>query len=216
MGVYQIRNVSQDAIVGFWEITENTEDLLSMYLEQISFRDEMEKKEFFSFKSESRKKEWLCARLLIRKMLDMPDAMVVYDKYRSPSVKNCPYKISISHTLDFVAVVAAKCEHIGIDIELRSDRIADLALKFLNVKEISALDHENKILHLYLHWCGKETMYKVFSKKALDFKENLIIEPFEIEDKGIFRGSILIDSKSIKLDLNYQFVENNVVVWCCQ
>lgn len=216
MGVYQIKYLNNDSAIGLWKITETTEQLLSQYLAPSSFRDGKERAEYQSFKSETRKKEWLSCRLLVREMLNNHQLMVEYNEFRAPSLVGSPLKVSFSHTKGLVAVIVGPCMKLGIDVEQKSDRIADLALKFLNIREHNAIDRENKILHLYLHWCGKETMFKVSSNKVLDFRENLRIEPFEVRQEGSFQGCIVYDSTKIDLVLSYTLFENYVVVWCCQ
>lgn len=216
MGVYQIKHLNNDSIIGFWKITESTEQLLLQYLAHASFRDARERAEFQCFKSESRKKEWLCCRLLVREMLGDHTIMVKYNEHRAPSLVGSPLNVSFSHTKGLVAVIVGTCAQLGIDIEQKTDRIADLALKFLNIQEHNAIDRENKILHLYLHWCGKETMFKVSSNKTLDFRENLYIEPFEVRQEGSFRGNVLYDGTKSMLVLHYLLFEDYIVVWCCQ
>ncbi|OQY00166.1 MAG: hypothetical protein B6I24_00445 [Bacteroidetes bacterium 4572_128] len=96
---------------------------------------------------------------------------------------------------------------------LRIEKIGRIALRFLSQKELKDIDFNQRIKHLYLHWCAKETLFKVYEDRALEFKENLKILNFKVNEEGTFEG--IIDKNNIKEKyiLNY-FVKNNfVVVW---
>jgi hypothetical protein len=52
------------------------------------------------------------------------------------------------------------------------------------------LQKENLPEQLTVYWCAKESLYKLYGKKELAFKENLKIEPFHYSEKGIIKGWI--------------------------
>lgn len=72
--------------------------------------------------------------------------------------------ISISHTRGYIAIILSETKNVGIDIEYVSDRVEKISSRFMREDE-SADD----IISLLVHWCAKETLYKLFSSEHLDF-----------------------------------------------
>ena len=61
---------------------------------------------------------------------------------------------------------------------------------------------------LTLYWCAKESLYKLYGKKNLRFKENLFVEPFEYLGKGKIKAEIILDSMKSKYILRYEKISS--------
>jgi hypothetical protein len=94
-----------------------------------------------------------------------------------------------------------------------SSNIATIALKFMNVKEEITKDPENRLYHLYIHWCAKEALYKICDKEITSIRKNISIEPFEVHDSGDIAGSIHTDVINENFNLKYIRYDNYAVVW---
>ena len=83
------------------------------------------------------------------------------------------YHISVSHTKGYAALILSKNQEVAVDIEYFSDRVERIASKFLR-KDEKAEDLDAKLVH----WCAKETVFKLFSEEKLMF-EDMRVKPFD-------------------------------------
>lgn len=81
-----------------------------------------------------------------------------------PFIEN--HHISISHCKGYVAILLSDHHEVGIDIELRSDRVLKIASRFL--REDESYDKTDDILEA---WCAKEAIYKLQSASHLGYQE---------------------------------------------
>ena len=133
---------------------------------------------------------------------------IIYDALGKPSLDN-GWKISISHSNDFVAIIMNEYENCGIDIEKVTPKIERIKHKFLNpidLKNIVSLDY------LILYWGAKEALYKYYGKKEVLFIENLFINNF---DKGIssFSGEIKMPDFQKEIPMKWEKIEDFILVY---
>ncbi len=199
---------NEDGILGMWEITEDLDTLMSM----VSLDDkDLERLE--SFKNYQRKLEWLSVRVLLNTLTDK-DSRIVYGPERKPYLHNNSHNISISHSRDFTAILLNKKRRVGLDLEFMSDKVLRIAEKFMRPEEISSIDKNQEIYHLYLHWCAKEALYKICDKVDINFVTNLKIEPFKPKERGLIIGVVNNSYMNEKFTLNYFTHKNYAIVWC--
>ncbi|MEJ5264670.1 MAG: 4'-phosphopantetheinyl transferase superfamily protein [Bacteroidales bacterium] len=208
MGLIFNQMVEEDCLLGIWEIEENYDSLLSQ-LQLTS--DEMATVE--SFKNYQRKLEWLSVRLLINKILNKP-CRIVYNESRKPFLECNTYQISISHSHQLTSVLLSTKYKVGIDLEYMSHQIHRVAHKFINEKEYITSDISLQRLHLYIHWCAKEALYKICDKQDINFKQNLTILPFEVGSQGTIIGYVDNRFGHEEFQLHYTTYDGYVIVWC--
>ena len=184
--------------LGLWELSEDEDQLLNKF-STIAPREEILKAK--QFKYPSRKLEWMAARLLMYELLNKVIA-IEYDENGKPIINNREQCISISHTKGIVAVIVTN-NMAGIDIELRGDRVLRIENKFISGREKDQISENNKAEYLLTYWSAKETLYKIHGGKGLDFKKNLYINPFKLENKGEFTGEIFTENHRTAYQLNY-------------
>ncbi|TAL60755.1 MAG: 4'-phosphopantetheinyl transferase superfamily protein [Bacteroidetes bacterium] len=184
MSLFLSRKNNQRSALGIWHITESLDELLKM--KNISEEDLSMLR---SFAHEQRKKEWLVTRILTGQLSGEKDAQILYDKHNKPSLNNSNICISLSHSHDLLAVILDHAET-GIDIELIKPKISNIKEKFMSKAELDSLQKDHTAEQLTIYWCAKESLYKLYGRKELAFKENLIIEPFQYARKGIIKGWI--------------------------
>lgn len=175
MALVNIREVYPGVSLGMWNITETVEEMIERFPWVRSLGAEMD-----YFKSVARKKEFLAVRILLHEMLLLNGisehracelGRISYSPSGKPLLKG--YHISISHTQGYAAVILSKKHEVAVDVEYFSDRVSKVASKFLRHDEKSeGLDS------LLVHWCGKETVYKLFSSENLQFEEMRVC-PFD-------------------------------------
>ena len=159
---------------GIWHITETATELLSSL--QLS---DSEINTYNSFSHDLRKRQWLAYRALLCHMLQPESPEVAYDVAGKPYLISGSHNISVTHAGDFAAAVTSENRLVGIDIERLRDRVERVKQRFMHDSEIESLVGEKRLEHLYIHWCGKEALYKLNGKPELDFKKGIFIHPFD-------------------------------------
>jgi phosphopantetheinyl transferase len=154
-----------------WHITESIEELCSAI--RLS---ESEDVLYRTFVAESRKKQWLAYRLLIRALLDPDTYPVEYDPSGKPYLAGSTFHISVTHTEDLAAVIISSREKVGIDIERIRSRIENVKEKFLSPAELAQLNSGKELEQITLAWCAKEALYKFYGCRNLDFRENIRLQ----------------------------------------
>ncbi len=190
--------------IAVWEIEEETLELF----ERIELTA-VEKQEV-SKMSVQRKKEWVAARWLIHKLSGRTQrGKCLKDEYGKPYLENSPFNISISHSQDKVAVIAAPY-HVGIDIQKLVDKMRRLSVKFLSDTEAK---WKCNLKDLHVIWGAKEAMYKAWGKKGIDFKQDMEVEQFSWEHNRIeTEGSLSKGSVSMRFSITAQQVEDFILV----
>lgn len=136
---------------------------------------------------------------------------IYYDDKGKPHLKNDKRHISISHSHGKLAVIVNENEPTGIDIELIREKVLKIKHKFLSAQEFD--DCGEDVEKLLIHWAAKETLYKIYGLKEVDFSKNLLIKPFSKHNLGTIIGSINMPSFNETYELHYQILENYVLVY---
>jgi 4'-phosphopantetheinyl transferase len=199
--------LNETSVLGVWKIEEDINTLLEMVV-----LDTDDKKKYKGFASTSRKLEFLSVRALLSELLGK-DARIVYNKNNKPFLKDGSRFISISHSHKLTAILCSTNEKVGIDLEYMSSNIGALAFKFLNRKEKVTKNPDDRKYHLYLHWCAKESLYKICDKEGISIRNNITIEPFEVMESGEIKGRVHTKKINESFDLNYTRYDNYAIVW---
>ena len=120
---------------------------------------------------------------------------------------------SLSHCIGYVAAIISKKSRVGIDIEKIHPRVQKIADRFLNNSELSAINGSERTEKLITLWSAKESLYKLYGRKKLDFRENLKIASFNFQNSGKLNAEISKDSFDRKLEVNYEVLEEHVLSW---
>ncbi len=209
MGIFLKTEIQPDCLLGVWEITEDYDTLRSMVV-----LDREERSRLASFRSLSRKLEWLSVRALIKSMKGR-QVKITYNEENKPFLTGGG-NISISHSRNLTAILVSPDKRVGIDLEYMSGKISKLGHKFMNEREKLTRNTSNKKFHLYLHWCAKEALFKICDKQDVNFREGITIFPFEPEDNGFIRGHVVNSAGEELFDLEYLHHENYALVWSCK
>ena len=207
MGCITKHYLNEFSILGVWKIEEDLESLLDLVV-----LDNVEKKKYKDFKSTSRKLEFLSVRALLAELVGK-DTGIVYNKNNKPFLKDGSRFISISHSHKLTAILLSTNEKVGIDLEFMSTNIAAIAFKFLNRKEKISKETEDRIYHLYIHWCAKEALYKICDKEGISIKKDITIEPFIVKESGEIKGHVRTRKINDSFDLYYSKYDNYAIVW---
>lgn len=208
MALLRIESPIADCQLAFWRIEE---DSLSMRRKLHLTEEELAL--LFSFKSLQRQLEWLSVRRLVKEVLHA-ETRIVYNEQRKPFLSGVNRNISISHSNKLTGVLISPAKRVGLDLEYMAHDIGRIAHKFLNQHEYITHRHDQQQLHMYIHWCAKEALYKICDKQDINFRLNLIIHPFEPQLSGTISGEVNTEEIQERFDISY-FCENNYVVAYC-
>lgn len=211
MPLTDIREINEDTFLGFWSITETTEELTDL-LQKIRPQQEIR-----IFKSETRQREWLASRILAYLLLqDYTDEpyLLSSDENGKPVFTGTEFQVSISQSGGEAAVILSSCYEVGIDIEIIREKITQMAYKFLSDQEQAFADAD--VVRTCLYWSAKETLYKLYSQKKLLFRENLGLGPvLEMETgKGILDGKIKVNDFDKNYAVHYEKNDNFILTYC--
>lgn len=176
MAVVNIREVYPGVSLGLWQMDESPEQLFDLYPHLLPYRSSLDNK----YKNDGRKLEFLAIRALMYEMLRVNGASKGLLSHAGDFTHNGQgkplfrgYHVSISHTKGYAALILSKKSEVAVDIEYMSDRVERIASKFLRKDErADSLDAK------LVHWCAKETVFKLFSEENLLF-EDMRVKPFD-------------------------------------
>ena len=214
MPLYQTIQTPQDATIGIWRIEESIGDLQKNLPPNLWQQNPVR-----NITSLRRQKEWLATRALVRQLVPNKESSeIVYDSYGKPTFFQNPRHLSITHSKQFAAVILHPQMSLGIDIEPIQSRFLRLQHKFLSEKEKTQICNED-LLQLTLFWSAKETLYKLYGKKQLDFKKHLFIhkqhttENNSIKTEGYLETSISKNDFHLDAKVYYQKIEDNILTY---
>ena len=147
---------------------------------------------------------------LINKLLDEA-VEIKYDDKGKPYLAEDSRHISISHSHDKLAIIVNEKESTGIDIELIRDKVLKIKHKFLSTTELK--DANDDVDKLLIYWAAKETLYKIYGLKEVDFIEHLFVKPFTKHNFGTIIGKITLPNVNETFHLNYQLLDDYVLVY---
>ena len=204
MPLYLNKQVSEDTVLAIWKITEHRDELSTF----IGI-------DFFELEQRKENLHWLASRALISTIFRNLKIELTKDAFNKPSLKidGKDYHISITHSFQFAAIIVSKNKTVGIDIEKQDERIQRVKHKFMREDEMYFLTKEDESNMLITIWSAKETLYKFYSKKELDFKINLCIEPFVFKPKFELSGSIIKENKKETLKINVELIEGYILTY---
>ncbi len=200
---------NEQVVIGVWEIDETLESLSALCplnsSEEISFN---------AIKNENRAKQWLISRILLNEIFGTNELSVVYEKNGRPIVNDGIHHISISHTSRYVAVILSRYFKVGIDIEGIHPRILKIRPKFVSDAESLFLHATNALTeYLILIWSAKEALFKMDGRGNMDFRRNLSIKPFRIQNEGQIFGAITKNDISLDFPIDYKIIHDHILAY---
>jgi phosphopantetheinyl transferase len=200
-----------DATVAVWK-TEETADffLSSFHAETLSLF------QLNNISNASKQLELLSSRYLLQTLIGA-EQMLQFRKAESgmPYLENSQRHISLSHTKEHSAVMICDAGVCGIDIETVHPRVQKVAHKFMNDSEKGLLKSDDDFETMMLLWSAKETIYKLYGNKKVDFKEHLLLSDlnFTTPQTGTLKGTLRKDEFQLELKIMFEFFEGQVLTY---
>ena len=197
--VYQ-QNINAVTKIGVWHITEGED----YFLQQVPLQREIT--------HWHKRLQHLAGRLLLKELYPaFPVELVQIAGTKKPFLQNEPFHFSISHCGDYAAVVVSKEYRVGVDVELKSNKIEKIIPKFLTAEECFLMPRGSITETATLFWSVKETIYKWNSRAGVDFKKHIaIISVTGDATEGIVH---CVFNNAIKLDVHFLHFNDNYLTW---
>lgn len=211
MPLFNKKEIFRNYTAAVWHITESEE----YFMEQLHL-DPWGAKELEKIKG-SKRKEWLSARMLLQVLSNGESRPIMFkDSNGKPHLKGDERKLSISHSYEFSAIGFSD-RHIGIDIQKELVKIERIKNKFLHPAELNRLHEETLLAQLHFYWGAKESIYKAYGKKQLNFAKQIILEPFEIINKEIkTKGRLIFVDSEISFDIRGEQFNDYYLVYAIE
>lgn len=229
MALINVREVYPNVFLGLWQTTETVDGFFGTYGFLEPYRQHVET----SFKNDGCKKEFLAIHALLHEMLaicgkphgarrskrlqdqskasqdqsktsqglpvaDVP--MIGHAASGQPLLRG--YHVGVTHTKGYAALMLSKSCDVACDIEHFSDRVERIKSKFLRKDEMA-----DDLDSLLVHWCGKETVYKLFPEDNLQFSQ-MRVGPFSTMSDWACEVENMKRGEKVRVDfeLTMQFV----------
>jgi hypothetical protein len=144
---------------------------------------------------------------IVESIFQKNDVFIENEASGKPFLNESNWNVSVSHSNKWLFIQVAKDFQPGIDIEPIRDKIIKIAPRFLNESDRINLSLLPQLLGLHLIWGAKECIYKSYSLRGLDFRNEIFIElPSEINTLRTFSGYILKNNQRQDFKLNWEIV----------
>ena len=166
--------------MALWHITESE----AFFLEKLPLTDA--DRTDLNARKGRRRLEWLAGKYLVQLLIDFK-FKIIKDAFGKPHLKGSDLHISISHSSAYAAAIVSP-NPVGIDIQEVTPRLDRIAWRVMNDSKLKQLDPIHRLDHLHTYWCAKEALYKAYGWRELDFRKNIVIDPFIFPEKGLEKG----------------------------
>jgi len=137
------------------------------------------------------------------------------DANGKPFLPGTTLHLSISHTARYAAAFLGKVP-VGVDIQYMVEKIERIAPKFLNVEEKKQIG-QHRLAHLHVCWCAKEALYKAYGQGGLDFRQHILLAPFDYaEEGGTLSGVVQKNGITQKFAIFYNKIADCMLAWAIQ
>jgi phosphopantetheinyl transferase len=210
MAFYKSIQIKSNITVHLWKITEDFNTLFR----QVQLKDSSLAR-LEAMKSESHQKGFLAVRMLLQH-LGYNDYDLYYDPFGKPHLKNKEkssnkeFYISISHSLDFSAIVISD-KLVGLDLEQLKEKTVKIAPRFMDVAHLENLSEEEKIKKATVVWGIKESIFKIKNEKGISFPNHIFEDDFSLQDKEA-TAKLKFNNKEEKYKIRYDSIEDYIFV----
>lgn len=193
--------------IAIWKMDEEVDELM-----RLASLSEADIEKVNSFTHTARKKEWICIRMLLKKL--NRSYSIGYHESGKPFPENADEHISISHTKEYAGLIISDSNSVGIDLERIHPRIEKIAHKFVSEEEEKFVSGKNSLEKHFVIWGVKEVLFKMHSIGEIVFKEHLEVFPFDFSSSGIVEAKISKGTFQKKYSLQYKLTGDLLVTWC--
>jgi phosphopantetheinyl transferase len=211
MPIIKIELINSEVSWSIWKIEESVESLM-----QSALLSDQELIEYQRYNNLKRRKEWLAARNALRSLITLHGhdySGIEKDEFDKPILRDRSFHISLAHSFPFAVAMIHKNKPCGIDIEKTKPALIQVSPRFLSDRELSNISRN---LHgLCLAWTAKESLYKMYGKIPLSFKNQMFLYPFEVKNKGQIKASVTLTDQRDEHVLTYRRIDDFYICFNC-
>jgi len=186
-----------------WKTMLSTHDLNPSFLRSLS-----------KISHPKKKAEHLASRLALSALLEnftLKNKIVEKDGFGKPYLTDESAYISLANSYPYAVAILSIDVPVGIDIEAPTKKLLRVQHKFLHEAEQQLFKNdEHKIC---LAWCAKESLYKLYGRKKLSFKQHICVSDISFPNCKSFTGSIHYASYSSDHILQVEKIEPFYIVF---
>jgi len=192
-----------------WKIEEDA----NYYLQHLKLTP-YDLAEIDKFLVEKRKLQWYASRYTLKQILNTNEIVHLHkNELGKPFILDSHLELSLSHTNAITAAITNPSLKVGIDVEHIKEKVKRVANKFTTEIETEKMTVENEIAYLITIWSAKESLYKLYGNKRLDFRDHILLQSFELSERGEIEGLIEKDSFKKALKVQYQILGDHVLTY---
>ncbi|MES2780100.1 MAG: 4'-phosphopantetheinyl transferase superfamily protein [Bacteroidota bacterium] len=204
MPINQRTNLNENTVLALWKISESKEELLAMLNGNLVDNGTNLHSSI----------HWLASRVLLQELYPGKSIELHKDEFNKPSlsIDHKPYAISITHSYEYAAVMISRTHAVALDLERIDERVMRVAHKF--IRDDEQYGEANPTVYNTIIWSAKETLYKYYGKKELDFKLHLHVHPFEYNSQlFVASGTIHKDNYILNLPVHIETIDGYVLTY---
>ena len=204
MAYIELPDIDGKVFLGMWKVEEDEDFFRSKLNIYENERVILEK-----ITHPQKRLEWLSSRLCLKELLNITHEV---ESLNAPSGKpylsDNSFHISYSHSNMYSGAIASRDYPVSLDIEdLTKQRNPRTCYLFMSPEELAHYHEVGDIRLFFLIWSAKETLYKIYAKRGIVFKENLMVNPerAELKHQGTVNGIIKVDGREKIYTIWYHF-----------
>jgi phosphopantetheinyl transferase len=134
------------------------------------------------------------------------------DEFGKPYLFPKNSEINYSHTQNKLFWGNHRHFRVGVDIETLRPQLSKIKLKFCREDELAFIPTLNDLPFLLAIWSCKESIYKAYGKKEVDFRDHMKISPFKLGSSGKINALLMMDH-SVPLEVHYKWDGTFFMSW---
>ena len=209
MALVKLAKINGNSFWAAWKIEESMTTLTKQVQWPAS-----DLAEWYMIHHPKKQAEWLASRaalMAVFEAMDLPAYSTKKDDKGKPFLKNSKYHISLANSYPYGVAILHRQHATGIDIERPSDKLLRIRHKFLNPVEANRINGHPA--HLCVCWCIKECLYKLYGRKQLSLKDNIIVHSVHFSENIRAEASICIGGQETFYYLEGTIIDDFFVVY---
>lgn len=193
-----------DVNLGMWHVQEDEQffnDRLNIY--------QNEQEILGQISHPQRRLEWLSSRLCLKELLKIRHKVEsLNESTGKPYLSDHSFHISYSHSNMYSGAIASGALPVSMDLEdLSKKRNPKTAYLFMHPTELEHYQSSGDLNVFFLTWSAKETLYKIYAKRGIAFKDNLLVNPDRVplQQKGTVKGILRTEAYEKTYTIHYEF-----------
>jgi 4'-phosphopantetheinyl transferase EntD len=202
----QLPAIDPEVSIGMWHVEEDEDYFLSRLAIY-----ENEKRILESISHPQKRLEWMSSRLCLKELLKISHRVESLNEVSGkPYLSDYSFHISYSHSNMYSGAIASPVYPVSMDLEdLSKKRNPETRFLFMHPDELEYYDSVGDSRLFFLIWSSKETLYKMYAKKGIAFKNNLMINPERkpLEQSGTVLGILKANGTEKTYTIHYHFFD---------